>query len=565
ASPSSPASSPRSPGSCWASTWSAPSTSSMPPTARSWQRTGGSSWWRWGWARCSSPPSGPGASASTGCSAAERARASLFGQRLHRRQRQTLWVRGADAGLVEGVADPPPEFALGRPLHVGVGDGRHAQRPRVGLERVDALELRAGDEVRLDGLLRGGRLGGLDGDVAGAVDVGAVGDRDLQEGDAEVLAVVAHTQDVAVAAVPDRPVQVPQRGDAEPDVLDRALGLAQVHPVADAVLVLEQHEQSGQEVPDERLGTEAEGHADDAGGGDEGRHVDPEDGQRLQHNPDQYDKGHDRLEYRADGGHPLGPPFEAPLLGPDVLGRALAVVLLEARGGQSAALVGADRPVGVVLVVGPGLAGLRPGLAFGPPPGQGPAVLGRGGDPVDRAVERPSHHQRQDEVDGDHHGLLDQPLLREVGRGEHVVHRGRDGVHALTLLIRLALRNHRFGGAPHDAGQSSDQSSSGRTRQSSGRSTRPGSYARSEGRSSAPASRRAARAASPSSSLTGLVRSVSTRVARPAPRASRAVSLTQCDSARPTTSTLVIWWAVRISPSVRPESSRPSNPEYAAA
>src|SRR5699024_5448890 len=73
------------------------------------------------------------------------------------------------------------------------------------------------------------------------------------------------------------------------------------------------------------------------------------------------------------------------------------------------------------------------------------------------------------------------------------------------------------------------------------------------------------RAASPNSSLTGLVRSVSTRVARPAPRASRAVSLTQCDSARPTTSTLVIWWAVRISPSVRPVSSRPSNPEYAAA
>ena len=219
-------------------------------------------------------------------------------------------------------------------------------------------------------------------------------------------------------------MQVAQRGDAQAHVLDGALGLAEVHPVADAVLVLEEHEQSGQEVADEGLGAEAEGDAHDPRGGDERRDVDAEYRQGLQDHPDQDDERHERLEHRADGRHPLGPPLRAALLGPHVLGVAAAVVLLQARGGEAPALVRADVAVVAVRVVrrsGLVVAPVGPLLAASPPPGDRP-VSGGGGDPVDAAVQQPAHHQGQHDVDGDRDRFLDQPLLghvahREIGEG----------------------------------------------------------------------------------------------------------------------------------------------------
>ena len=58
------------------------------------------------------------------------------------------------------------------------------------------------------------------------------------------------------------------------DRLDGADGLADVDHVADAVLVLEDHEDAGQEVLDQRLRTEAERDADDPGAGDDRGDVD---------------------------------------------------------------------------------------------------------------------------------------------------------------------------------------------------------------------------------------------------------------------------------------------------
>src|SRR5450830_1494818 len=80
-----------------------------------------------------------------------------------------------------------------------------------------------------------------------------------------------------------------------------------------------------------------------------------------------------------------------------------------------------------------------------------------------------------------------------------------------------------------------------------------------------PAAASSVRAVTPCSGVTGTVRSVSTRVARPSERASRAVALTQCDSAMPTTSTASMPAARRTVSSVRPRGSVPSKPEYAAA
>ena len=328
-----------------------------------------------------------------------------------------MGVGGVDTCVDEGIADAAPEFALGRPLHVGVGYRRHPQRPRVRTEFVDAGQLGPGDEVGLDRLLERRTLGGLDGDIAGAVDVRAVGDRDLEERHTEVLAVVAHAQDVAVAAVPQGSVQVAQRGDPQTHVLDGALGLAQVDPVAHAVLVLEEHEDPREEVTHQRLGAEAERHAHDPGRGDERRHVHPDYRQRLQDHPDEDDEGHQRLEHRPDRGHALGSPLRPLAVGHRLLG-GLAVCLLEALGGQSTALVGADPALLVVVLVdvdGGPCVGLP---AATRPQARGGAVRRGPGDAVDGPVQEPAHQQRQKYVHDDHDRLLHQPFLRRVGHPE---------------------------------------------------------------------------------------------------------------------------------------------------
>ena len=123
-----------------------------------------------------------------------------------------------------------------------------------------------------------------------------------------------------------------------------------IDPVAHAVLVLEEHEKSGQEIPDEGLGAETQGDTHDPGGRDERRHVDAQDRQGLQHHPDQYGERDQRLEHGADRGHPLRPPFHPSALGLRMVRRGPTTVLPQGCGGQAPALVGTE--VTVVVVVG---------------------------------------------------------------------------------------------------------------------------------------------------------------------------------------------------------------------
>ena len=67
-----------------------------------------------------------------------------------------------------------------------------------------------------------------------------------------------------------------QHRAAQRDLLDGAGRLAEVDDVADAVLVLDEHEQAGDAVLDEALGAEAEGDAGDPGAGDQRGEVDAE-------------------------------------------------------------------------------------------------------------------------------------------------------------------------------------------------------------------------------------------------------------------------------------------------
>ena len=117
----------------------------------------------------------------------------------------------------------------------------------------------------LPAVLLGHRLRGLPDDLLHSRDVLGVGHRHVDDGRGPALAVVADLQDLAVPDVPDDAAAVTQPGDAQPDRLDRADGAhAGVDEVADAVLVLEDEEDPGQEVLHERLGAEAQGDPDDA-------------------------------------------------------------------------------------------------------------------------------------------------------------------------------------------------------------------------------------------------------------------------------------------------------------
>ena len=100
-------------------------------------------------------------------------------------------------------------------------------------------------------------------------DVLAVGERHVEHRARPVLALVADPEDLPVADVPDRAVDVPQPRHPQADRLHGAAGRTQVDHVADPELVLEDHEDPGQEVLDQVLRAEAERDTEDAGAGDD--------------------------------------------------------------------------------------------------------------------------------------------------------------------------------------------------------------------------------------------------------------------------------------------------------
>lgn len=68
-------------------------------------------------------------------------------------------------------------------------------------------------------------------------------------------------------------MRVAHRGDAQANTLDRTGRVSDVDHVAHTVLVLEQHEDSSDEVSHQVLRAKLERDADDARGCDEGGHV----------------------------------------------------------------------------------------------------------------------------------------------------------------------------------------------------------------------------------------------------------------------------------------------------
>ena len=125
-------------------------------------------------------------------------------------------------------------------------------------------------------------------------------DRDVENDLGVALTLVPDAHDLAVAHVPDGAALIAQPGRAQADGLDGAARLLQIHDIADAVLILEDHEDPVQEVLDDVLRAERDGHADDRGARDERRQVDVELAQDQQERDHQHDERHGRLQDRPD-------------------------------------------------------------------------------------------------------------------------------------------------------------------------------------------------------------------------------------------------------------------------
>ena len=109
----------------------------------------------------------------------------------------------------------------------------------------------------------------VDDHLACGSQIAVVRDVDVDERHGPQLRPVAHACHVAVRHVPHRAVDASQDGGAQRDLLHDTGRLVEVDDVADAVLVLEQHEQPGDAVLHQALRAEAERHTGDAGAGDQ--------------------------------------------------------------------------------------------------------------------------------------------------------------------------------------------------------------------------------------------------------------------------------------------------------
>src|SRR5215218_1707389 len=244
---------------------------------------------------------------------------------------EDLLGRDLDAGLVEGDLEAGPELAGHLPLLQGAGLGHQADPDAVGAELLDPPDLRLlqdlGRPVLVDVQLVGDPLDGS----GGVVEVGGVGDLDVDQGPGPALGAVADPADLAVGDVPEGAVDVPQPGGAQPNALDGAGGRAGVDHVADPVLVLHQHEDPGDEVADQVLGAEADGHAHDPGPGDQRSQVEADGAQGHQPGQGPDAEGGHALEQGPDRLGALHPAQAGDLVGPGQGGGG-------AQGGQAAVL-----------------------------------------------------------------------------------------------------------------------------------------------------------------------------------------------------------------------------------
>src|ERR1700710_468600 len=178
-------------------------------------------------------------------------------------------VAEGDAFFFEGQDDAAAEFAEDAVALVGadadldgIGDG-------AAVDLVDAED----DGVRDSDVFEGGVVADVGGEFCEQGDdfvrVGACVDRDVEGGDGEVAGEVGDGGDLAVGDDVEGSVGVADAGAAEGEVFYCAFESGDVDDLADVVLVFDEDQDAVDHVLEDGLGTEADGDAEDAGGGED--------------------------------------------------------------------------------------------------------------------------------------------------------------------------------------------------------------------------------------------------------------------------------------------------------
>src|SRR5215217_7067908 len=144
-----------------------------------------------------------------------------------------LLGRDLDAGLVEGDLEAGPELAGDLPLLQRAGLGDQPDPDAVRAELLDPPDLGLLEDLGRPALVHVQLVGDpLDG-PGGVVQVGRVGDLDVDQGPGPALGAVADPADLAVGDVPEGAADVPQAGRAQPHPFHGAGGRAGVDHVPD--------------------------------------------------------------------------------------------------------------------------------------------------------------------------------------------------------------------------------------------------------------------------------------------------------------------------------------------
>jgi hypothetical protein len=197
--------------------------------------------------------------------------------------------------LLEGIPDAAVEGATDHPLLGRQGLHPQQQHDRELVQAVDALIVEAVDDQRPDlGVLRQFVANAAQ-DLDDAVDILAIADADARHRVGEILGQVLDAGDLAERHRVHDAVLVAQPDRADGDRLDDAgVLLPDIDDVADRDLVLNQDEQAGDDVLDQGLAAEPDGHPDHARAGQQRRDVDAD----LR----QHDQGRDRDDHAGNDG-----------------------------------------------------------------------------------------------------------------------------------------------------------------------------------------------------------------------------------------------------------------------
>ena len=183
------------------------------------------------------------------------------------------------------------------------------QHDPVGRDRLDAPQLRLLGDVRRPLRIRQHLRRRGEHPLLHRVDVDVLRHGHVDDRPRPALRQVADAGELAVAHVPEHAVRVADLRDADADGLHDAARQVGVHDVADAELVVGDHEEAGEHVLHDVLRPEAEAGAQR--GGDQGERrrdlrVDDRDDVEDRHDRDH--RGHDVVQHRAEGARPRHDP-----------------------------------------------------------------------------------------------------------------------------------------------------------------------------------------------------------------------------------------------------------------